>query len=99
MIVIAKKILSICFHGELKPFLGESTLFPREGALLLDKLGPFLKENSLLLEEIVFFTKDLKKFHGEWHLVSFVHGSYFLRATNLKNYLIFLWIFSIHFVC
>jgi hypothetical protein len=36
-----------------------------EGALPPGELGPFLKENSLVLKEVVFFTKELFLFHGE----------------------------------
>jgi hypothetical protein len=51
------------FLKELWPFLGQSTLFLKEGALLLDELGPFLKKNSLFPKEVVFFTKELFLLH------------------------------------
>jgi hypothetical protein len=35
----------------------------REGALLVRELGPFLEENSLLLEEVIFFTKEFFLLH------------------------------------
>jgi hypothetical protein len=47
------------FPWELRPFPKESTLFPKEGALLPMELGPFFKENYMLLEEVVFFTREL----------------------------------------
>jgi hypothetical protein len=40
-------------------------LFPRGGVLLPGELGFFLKENSLLPWEVVFFTKKLFFFHEE----------------------------------
>jgi hypothetical protein len=40
-------------------------LFPKERAFLPKELGPFPKENSLLLVEVIFFTKELFLFHGE----------------------------------
>jgi hypothetical protein len=43
----------------------ESTLFSKEGALLFRKLGPFPKENSLFLKEVVFSTKEFFFLHGE----------------------------------
>jgi hypothetical protein len=50
-------------------------LFPKEGALLLGELGPFLEENSLFLKEVTFFTKELFLFHVElvwdWHVIFF----------------------------
>jgi hypothetical protein len=36
-----------------------------EGAILLEELGPFPKENSLLPKEVVFFTRDCFLFHRE----------------------------------
>jgi len=39
--MIAKKNKNICIPRELRPFLGGSTLFPGECALLLGELGPF----------------------------------------------------------
>jgi hypothetical protein len=46
-------------------------LYPRE-------FGPFYKENSLLLQKVIFFTMELFLLHGElaweWHLVFFFLG-------------------------
>jgi hypothetical protein len=53
-----KKIQNICFPRELRPFSWGSTLLLKKGALLLGELGPFPKENSLLLGEVVFFTRN-----------------------------------------
>jgi hypothetical protein len=38
-------------------------LCPREGALLAKELGPFSKGNSLVLEEVIFFTKEFFLLH------------------------------------
>jgi len=35
----------------------------REGALLVRELGPFPKENLLLLEEVIFSTKEFFLLH------------------------------------
>jgi hypothetical protein len=40
-------------------------MFLKEVAFLPRKLGPFLKKNSLLLREVVFFTRELFLFHWE----------------------------------
>jgi hypothetical protein len=53
------------FPKELWPFLGQNKLFLKEGALLLGEFDPFLKINSLLPKEVVFFTKELFLLHGE----------------------------------
>jgi hypothetical protein len=44
-----------------------------EGVFFLGELGPFLKQNSLLLVEVVFFTRVLILLHGKfvWHLIFF----------------------------
>jgi hypothetical protein len=44
----------------------KSTLFPKEGALLLGDLGPFFKDNLLFLKKVVFFTMELLLLHGEF---------------------------------
>jgi hypothetical protein len=49
-----KKNWNICFPKEL---------FPKEGALLARELRPFFKENSLLLEEVIFFSKEFFLLH------------------------------------
>jgi hypothetical protein len=41
-------------------------LFLREDALLFEKLQPFPKENSLLLEEVLFFIDELFSLHEEF---------------------------------
>jgi len=60
-------------------------------ALLFKELRPFPKKNSLLLGGVVFFTRELFLLYRElaWdqHLVYFAWGNYFLKASNLKNYL------------
>jgi hypothetical protein len=42
------------FLKELRPFLGESTLFLVECGILFKELGPFPKENLIFPGEIVF---------------------------------------------
>jgi hypothetical protein len=38
-------------------------LLPKEGALLARELRPFPKENSLLLEEVIFSPRNFFLFH------------------------------------
>jgi hypothetical protein len=40
-------------------------LFSKEDAFFLRELGPFPKENSLFLGEVVFFTREFFELHGE----------------------------------
>ncbi len=63
--MIAKSFGTYVSLGNFRPFSGESTLFPKEGALHFEELEPFVKENSLLLKKVVFFTKELFLLHGE----------------------------------
>jgi hypothetical protein len=58
MTTIVKKFEIYVSQGNLGLFLGESTLLLKKGALLPWELGPFPKENSLLLGEVVFFTRN-----------------------------------------
>jgi hypothetical protein len=56
-------------HRELGPFLGESTLFLGEGALLPRELGPFPKENSLFVgEDFLTFVFFMQVFFKVLHL-------------------------------
>jgi hypothetical protein len=86
------------FPKELWPFLGQSTLFLKEGALLLGELDPFLKKKSLLPRKLYFSPRNFYYSMGNLFetstYLSFAQGSYFLGATNFKNYLNVLWIFS-----
>jgi hypothetical protein len=64
MVVIATKI-GTYFFKELGPFPMESTLFPKECALLLREFGPFLEENSLLFGKVIFSPMEHFLLHGE----------------------------------
>jgi hypothetical protein len=83
--LIAKIFETYVSLGNLSLSLRESTLLPKEGALLLGELGLFPKENSLLPKKIVFFTKELFLLHGElawdWHLVLFCPGKLLLKSN------------------
>jgi hypothetical protein len=72
--------------------LKRRTFFARE-------LWLFIEENSLLFREIVFFTRELLLSPLGTCLglaldLFLAWQNYFLKATNLKNYLHAQWIFS-----
>ncbi len=53
--MLAKKLRTFVFLKDLGLSLKKSALFYGEEVILLKELWPFLKENSLLLEEAFFF--------------------------------------------
>jgi hypothetical protein len=57
--VIAKTFRTFFFFSKnLSLFPKKVHYSPKQGALLRKELGPFLKETSLLLGEVVFFPKN-----------------------------------------
>jgi hypothetical protein len=55
----------MCFIEEFKHFLGKIHSSPRKVFFFLKELGPFPKENSLLLWEVIFSTREIFLLHGE----------------------------------
>jgi hypothetical protein len=57
-----------CLGEQLKPFFsfGNTHVPWEEGVLLLEELGPFPKENSLLPREVVFFIMEFFLLHWEF---------------------------------
>jgi hypothetical protein len=97
--MITKKIQNICFPRELGPLPGKTSLFPKEGAILPKELEASPRKIHCSLGKLYFSQRNYfipwGTYLGLALSLFFACGSYFLKATNFKNYLSVLGIFTL----